>query len=431
MTLARSVEESNLFCVLVVNIRTNGSTLGVWYEVEGTGGVLEVSMNSSGSKLGGLSVYSGENCDEVVCVASQESSVFPLDWETVEDEIYRIYVFGKNSYEKDEFSIMVDSVIRPANDACEDATELEVNGRTEQGTTRVSKTETDVEFCGEVIEAGYGGVWYTITPEVDALVMVGVTGELSDNSLPFDTQVTVFSGDCGSLTCVDGNDESEILGYSSAVVFSSEAGATYKVLVAGWGESRGDFSIEALSINRPPNNACSESIRLEPFDTVAGATLFATTSADHEFEECGTSQGGNISSAGVWYEVVGSGGTFEAQVSATYDMQLTVFEGECGQLSCVDGTEGTTTDFFQGKVLWDSEAGKSYKILIHGFTNQRGEFEMFFSEVVRPPNDACDEAISLELFDTVAGSNRMAALDQVASCGKFLLFVSHRFFGLC
>jgi hypothetical protein len=51
-----------------------------------------------------------------------------------------------------------------------------------------------------------------------------------------------------------------------------------------------------------------------------------------------------------------------AAVNATYDMQLTVFAGECGALSCVDGTDGEEQDFLAGSVTWGSVAGQQYSI---------------------------------------------------------------------
>jgi hypothetical protein len=139
----------------------------------------------------------------------------------------------------------------------------------------------------------------------------------------------------------------------------------------------------------------------------------------HIMHRCGTSQGGNFSSPGVWYEVIGSGSALDVQVSATYDVQLSIFESDCESLVCVAGSEGMTTDFFKAYVIWESELGKEYKILVHGFSGQVGEFELFFEEVTRPANDRCEDAINIDLFDVVPGSNELAGLDELADCGEF------------
>ena len=56
-------------------------------------------------------------------------------------------------------------------------------------------------------------------------------------------------------------------------------------------------------------------------------------------------------------------------------------------------------------------------LLDQKFLSTSVDFEFFFSEVLRPPNDSCDEALEIELFDTVGGSNLLSAVDDVADCG--------------
>jgi hypothetical protein len=104
------------------------------------------------------------------------------------------------------------------------------------------------------------------------------------NTMPFDSQISVYTGGCDSLKCIDGNDEGDVLGYSSAVVLSAEADTQYHVLVMGWGQSRGAFSVEVRDVVRPSNDVCDNTIILEPYDTVAGSTLFATQGPEHNFE---------------------------------------------------------------------------------------------------------------------------------------------------
>jgi hypothetical protein len=190
--------------------------------------------------------------------------------------------------------------------------------------------------------------------------------------------------------------------------------------VHGWEQSRGDFTIEVKGVGRPPNDKCEDAVALELFDTVPGATYFAQQDENHDFATCGTSQGFEFSAPGIWYEVEGTGGLLETSVMATYDVQLTVFTGECNALTCVSGTEGFTTDFFSGSTLWESDEGTMYSILVHGFSGQVGEFELDVTEVQRPNNDVCEDAIALELEDVVAGSNEFAADDVVPACGKCL-----------
>lgn len=314
---------------------TNETTIGVWYSVIGTGGIFQATLNNT--LILAFSVYSGESCDALACVGPDEISstalsLFPLDWETVEGEQYFIYVYSDGGPRKDNFDIIVEEVTRPENDQCPGAISLEINGRAIEGSTSVSSSEDDLTFCGDVYDSGFGGVWYTFTG-TGALVLIGVNTEDTHLGLPFDSQISLYSGpSCDELTCVGGNDQDDGFGFSSSLPASTVEGETYYVLVSGWGDSRGDFSIEARGVDRPANDDCENSIVLEPFDTVAGATFFATrTSVD--FESCGTSQGGNFSSPGVWYSVEGTGQALEVSLVASYDVQLTVFSGDCSDLT--------------------------------------------------------------------------------------------------
>ena len=99
-----SIVVSIYHCTFVICRGTNDTTIGVWFTVEGTGGVFEATMNMTGSLA--FSVY-GESCDALSCVASQDRSFLPLDWETTEGETYYLYVYATSAYEKDDFSISV------------------------------------------------------------------------------------------------------------------------------------------------------------------------------------------------------------------------------------------------------------------------------------------------------------------------------------
>ena len=379
-----------------------------------------MSVNDTSSLA--VSVYSGIDCNALACVASNDRPEFPLDWDSIDGEQYFIYVYAAYTSLKDTFDITVREVVRPENDQCEDADPLQIDAPAIVGTTESSSIKSGLEACGDVFGIGFGGVWYSLIGSGDVL-LVGINTGTYSPFTGFDPQVSVYSGrSCDELICVDGNDEGTRLGYASAVAFEATEGEEYFVLVHGFGLSRGDFTIEALTVVRPTNDACETAISLETGDTVAGATYFAQQSDDFEFETCGTSQGGNFSSPGVWYTVGGSGGLMGASINANYDVQMTVFAGGCSDLTCVDGTEGFTIDFFSGAVYWDSEEGVDYSILVHGFTGQVGEFELFTASVERPPNDRCTEAIVIEVGDRIAGSNQFASLDTLPECGK-LMFI--------
>jgi hypothetical protein len=224
--------------------RTNQSSIGVWYSVVGTGGVLEVSLNAT--LILDFAVYEGESCDALTCVGSQNRAQFPLDWDSEEGKQYFIYVYAPNEFQKDIFDIRVSEVERPENDVCQDATPLNVNQPATGGTTNASSTKTGLELCGEIADMGFGGVWYSFVGNGD-LILIGVTAN-EEGPLPFDSQLSVYSGpSCDDLTCVDGNDQGDRLGYSSAVSFTSLEGENYFILGKCLGD-RPQLPLELLDI---------------------------------------------------------------------------------------------------------------------------------------------------------------------------------------
>ena len=142
----------------------------MWYSVVGTGSAFEASLNGTLSLE--MSIYTGNHCGALACVASNDRPLFPVDWDSVEGEQYFLYVYTFAG-QKDSFKVLVEEVSRPENDQCEAATPIEIDGPVMEGTTSVSSTETDLDFCGEVEDVGYGGVWYSFAGNGE-VVLVGI-----------------------------------------------------------------------------------------------------------------------------------------------------------------------------------------------------------------------------------------------------------------
>ena len=99
------------------------------------------------------------------------------------------------------------------------------------GTTFGAAVDNDqFSRCGTstsgVISAG--GVWYSV---------VGVGSSLAAALCSdYDTQVSIFSGDCSSLECIGGNDDFDInlpnCNNPSAFIWTTVPGETYYILVS-------------------------------------------------------------------------------------------------------------------------------------------------------------------------------------------------------
>lgn len=117
------------------------------------------------------------------------------------------------------------------NDACTGALPIAC-GDTLQGSTEYAQADT-VSTCGTAVSAP--GVWYTFSGQAGAVVLGTCAG--ADH----DTKLNVYSGSCGNLSCVTGNDDACAL--LSEVSFLADADSTYFILVQGYNGSVGNFNL--------------------------------------------------------------------------------------------------------------------------------------------------------------------------------------------
>lgn len=148
------------------------------------------------------------------------------------------------------------SFAQPANDDCVNAIVVAC-GATETGST-VTATIDTAPVCGPSLSITAPGVWYTFVGTGDA-----VTASLCGSA--FDTKIIVYSGSCGSLTCVAGNDDAGAAcpsnGFNSIAYFNSVSGTNYYILVTGFGSGTGAYTLNigcaAPCVPVPANDDCS------------------------------------------------------------------------------------------------------------------------------------------------------------------------------
>ncbi|MDA0863331.1 MAG: T9SS type A sorting domain-containing protein [Bacteroidetes bacterium] len=170
-------------------------------------------------------------------------------------------------------------------------------GDTVTGDTLSATVEAGLTDCGTSITAP--GVWYVFEDNS------GLASEVllsTCNQADYDTKLYVFTGSCGDLICIDGNDDTTgCSGFTTELEFLSDGNSTYYILVAGYSSSTGNFDLSMeCTLIPPPNNDIVDAIDLLtvgcPFTDEAVAMPAAT-------EEAGTPAGCDISgAAGVWYE---------------------------------------------------------------------------------------------------------------------------------
>ena len=152
--------------------------------------------------------------------------------------------------------LVVNAPPAPVNDLCSGAITVSC-GNTYTGSTLYATPESpDPGTCGTTAGTTGGAVWYKFigANSSNGSAAVGspgdtVTLDLSLSS--FDTKIRVFSGACGALTCVGGDDDGGA-GTTSLYSFPSIVGTEYYVLVHGYNANAGNYSL-AMTCVAPPS----------------------------------------------------------------------------------------------------------------------------------------------------------------------------------
>lgn len=247
------------------------------------------------------------------------------------------------------------------NDECVNGEEL-TSGVTVSGTsvdaTFNAVTDTTCDFPTEGIDET---VWYTFTG-------TGSDATVDIPSASFDTQILIYSGNCGALTCVVGDDDSGV-GSLSQATFPTVAGTDYFVLVKGFAGTNGTFDITFSAAN----DACTGALL-----QVCGTNAIGNTDSASNADNPGTCDIDLSTAPGLWHEVIGTGETIVVSTdnaATDFDTKLGVFTGVCGALVCEGGNDDGGTGL-SSVVIVDSELGTSYFVYVTGFGNSTGTFEL-------------------------------------------------------
>lgn len=261
-------------------------------------------------------------------------------------------------------------VAQVPNDACSGAIAIGC-GQSLDGNTDSATVDT-VAFCGTGIEAA--GVWYTFTG-TGAYISVTTCSGAS-----YDTRLNVYSGSCGNLVCVDGNDDDAQCNLLSTVNFQSVNGTTYYILVQGYDGETGDFTLTIECPTCPP----AEDVFISPSDVEAfvffdplGATGFTIEHGPTGFTlGTGTLTSGTIGVDGPPVNITG------LNDSTDYDLYITLDCG-LGGLSAADGP--------------------------HAFTTL---------ELPPPANAFCADALPIVCGDTLDGTTEGSIVSIAPECGS-------------
>jgi hypothetical protein len=104
-----------------------------------------------------------------------------------------------------------------------------------------SPPNNELDACGDDVDAIGWGMWFKVVGTGNVLKATTCNG-----TTDYDSQISIFCGDCDDLICVAGNNDDPECDDTrlSTVQWCSELGRTYFILVHGVGNSMGIFRID-------------------------------------------------------------------------------------------------------------------------------------------------------------------------------------------
>ncbi len=157
----------------------------------------------------------------------------------------------------------------PANDACSGANVITALPYNFSQTDGISATNNDgfITACNGITTPGSmnDGLWFTFTPDTDGTVDIVV----SNVAAAFDPQMDLYSGSCGTFTCVASADSGFGGGGESILAQAVTAGTQYFINVGNWSGTtnnpEGSFDI---------NVSGSITLGVESIENTSGFTYF-------------------------------------------------------------------------------------------------------------------------------------------------------------
>ena len=216
-----------------------------------------------------------------------------------------------------------------------------------------------------------------------------MTASTCNDGTDFATAITILSGGCDMLECVDNVTTGSCAGQRSIVSWPSIAGELYHIAVHGdIQQETGRFNLTiADSGFGVSNDFCTtaQELIVPSGDADTTKVSSSTTSATVDDKDCTLSS--SSSSPGVWYSLTpdrNSNYTASLCKDTDFDTVLEIFSGSCsgGTLQCIASNDdycGT-----QSALSWNAIQDESYYILVTGLKESDvGSFSLEILEGVK------------------------------------------------
>jgi hypothetical protein len=395
---------------------------GAWYTITGNGKRLLASTCHEDTDYGSqISIYTGTcGLDTLSCVLSgaqycnEKASVY---WESEIGVTYYVLVHGSRYGvfpNVGKYALTVEPFVTEANNMCQDAMLLDSKPGMTIGSTFAATVSYEAPICSTFFSTA-PGVWFRVNGEG-----VNLRASTCDPETDFDTQISIYDGSCDKLRCVNTDDNS--CGLQSSVAWTAVAGLTYYIYVHGRLESSvGRFALHIEEYTPlVDNDFCDAAVSAK-----ADGKLIAGTTTGATFDNAGTCVAPNAG-PGVFYTIQGTGRALRASLcnnATLFNAALSVYEGDCVSLRCVDGNSDTGGSCgLLPEVSWQTTSNTTYYVLVHGYDSRFGDFGLVFDEPEpKVANDFCVNAIPTELSDQfIMGTTKGATADASPVCSGIL-----------
>ncbi|QBZ98413.1 T9SS type A sorting domain-containing protein [Flavobacterium sangjuense] len=334
----------------------------LWYSFTGSGTAQTVTLNLCGSSYDtSVLVYTGtsgnltlvaDNDDDATCASNTLNSKVTFDSDGT--TTYYITVEGWNVGSVGAFTMNVTCTTPPqppVNDDCSDAITVTC-GSTTAGTTALATNE-NMPVCGisGVTTQNTPGVWYKYVGDGSDVTVTTCSPTITTG----DSRIAVYSGACGALTCIGGNDDAQAAGcatntLASIVTFTAALGTDYYILVYSYTFAPGtnpinfELNVSCVAACTPAtvNDECSTATQVTIGTPITAAdNSCSSASLGVAYPSCGN-MFGTYYDTWYWFD---SGSVTDVTITLsnlTGAAGFALYSGSCGALTQVAGSCTTT-----------------------------------------------------------------------------------------